>query len=80
MNVEELIEMLKKVDQKLDVILVHEDEQSISDLKDRSIFVPIAVETTYAEILRLNDNSPALKYEKSNLSDKLCIIHLTSDF
>lgn len=80
MTVKELVNHLTKLDQNLDIILVNEDDHSAYKSKPTSISIPIEVQNITAERIRLNDNSPALRYERSESSEELCIIQITSDF
>ena len=80
MKVRELHERLSKLDPKLDVLCYSEDEKLwvkgwcfiLSDI--------LAVSTTEAERLRLDDGTPYLKFKKGPASETIANLEITSDF
>ena len=80
MKVRELLQKLNKLDPDLDVLCYSEDKILQSKGQLFRIFNIEAVETTHAEMVRLQDNTPYLKLGKSPDSEVLATLEITLDF
>ncbi len=80
MTVKELVEKLASLDPTLDVICYTEDESLQSPGKAFVLFDIESVDTTDAERVRLDNNTPYLKFGRSQHSVKLALLSVTSDF
>jgi len=80
MKVRELQKRLSKIDPELDVLRYSEDEKFL--VKDRGfiLFDILAVSTTEAEQLRLDDGTPYLKFNRGPASEAIATLEITSDF
>ncbi|RLB93829.1 MAG: hypothetical protein DRH26_02850 [Deltaproteobacteria bacterium] len=80
MKVRELQKKLGELDPELEVVCYSEDEKLL--VKDRGfiLFDFLAVDTTDAERLRLNDGTPYLKFGRSSSSSPIATLQVTSDF
>lgn len=80
MKVRELQEKLSEFDPELNVLFYSEDHNVL--VKGRG-FVLFDIETitkTEAEIFRLDDGTPYLKFEKGKNSKPVLVLESTSDF
>lgn len=80
MKVRELLQHLNKLDPDLEVLCYSEDETLQSKGQLFRIFNLEAVETINAERLRLQDNTPYLKFGKGPDSETLVTLEITLDF
>ena len=80
MNIRELHEKLSKLDQEMDVVCYSEDERLLTEGRGFVLFDILAVSTTEAERLRLDDGTPYLKFDRSPESATIATLEITSDF
>jgi hypothetical protein len=80
MKVRDLIDKLKSFDPDTDVVCYSEDEGLKSDEGPIQLFEIMAVSDTEAEKCRLDSGRPWLKFEKSEISSKITLLEVTSDF
>ena len=80
MKVKELQSLLSKLDPNLEVICYSEDPNLQSDGLFFRILDIEAVDTTIAEITRLDNNTPTLKLGKSSTSKEIVTLVVTSEF
>lgn len=80
MKVQQLQEQLSKLDPELEILCYSEDETLLT--KDRGLVVLdiVAVNTSEAERLRLDDGAPYLKFGKGPASFPLATLEVTADF
>lgn len=79
MLVKDLIEQLQKLDPRLDVLCYAEDNELLKSGHGSVFFEISAVKATDGEFCRI-DERPCLKFGKSELSEKVAVIEITSDF
>ncbi len=78
MNVGELMETLKGLDPKMDVLCTVETvERPIKDGQVLDISIASVVE---AEKFRADDETPSLRYQRSDLSKPHLILEVTREF
>lgn len=80
MKVRQLQMHLSKLDPELDVVCYSEDEKFLIEGKGFILFDVLAVNTTQAVRIRLDDGTPYLKFEKSPESVIITTLEVTSDF
>jgi len=80
MKVRELQERLSKLDPELDVLCYSEDEKLLVEGRGFILLDILAVSTTEAERLRLDDGTPYLKFKKGPASETIATLEITSDF
>lgn len=80
MKVRELIEKLTKLDQSLQVVMYCEDEGLLKENRGFVLFSPEEVNVSHAETVRLDDQTPYMKFERSEASRDVALINITSDF
>lgn len=80
MKVRELQEHLSKLDPELDVLCYSEDEKPLTEKRGFILFDILAVNTSEAEWLRLEDGTPYLKFERGANSVPMATLEVTSDF
>jgi hypothetical protein len=80
MKVRELQEHLSKLDPELDVLCYSEDEKLLTEKRGFILFDILAVNTSEAERLRLEDGTPYLKFERGPNSVAMATLEVTSDF
>jgi len=80
MKVRELREKLDKLDSELTVVCHCEDESLLVEGRLFILFDILAVSTTQAERLRLDDGTPYLKLERGPASVSIATLEVTSDF
>ncbi len=78
MNVQELMNKLAKLDPKLPVICISEEEASVNN--PQGLFVIVDVEELRAKRDRNSDRIPMISYESGEGSKRLAVISITSDF
>lgn len=79
MKIRELQEQLGKLDPELKVLCYSEDEKLLSEGRGFILFDVSAVSTTEAEMLRLDDGTPYLKFGKGPTSVTIATLEITSD-
>ena len=80
MKVRELQERLAKLDPELDVLCYTEDEEFVPKGRGFVLLDPVSVDRAEAESLRLKDGTPYLKFDKTEASQVVAILEVTSDF
>ena len=80
MKVRELQEHLSKLDPELDVVCYSEDERLLVEKRGFILFDILAVSTAEAELLRLDDGTPYLKFDRGPTSVAMATLEVTSDF
>ena len=80
MKVRELQEQLSKLDPELNVMCYSEDERLLVEGRGFILFDVLAVGTTEAERLRLDDGTPYLRFEKGPTSVAIATMEVTSVF
>jgi len=80
MKVRELQEHLSKLDPELEVVCYSEDERLLVEKRGFILFDILAVSTTNAERLRLEDGTPYLKFEQGPDSATITTLEVTADF
>lgn len=80
MKVRELQEQLSKLDSELDAVCYSEDEKLLVEGRGFILFDVLAISTTDAERLRLDDGTPYLKFEKGQTSETIATLEISSDF
>jgi len=80
MKVRELQEHLSKLDPELEVLCYSEDEKLLTEKRGFILFDILAVNTSEAERLRLEDGTPYLKLERGPNSVAMATLEVTSDF
>ncbi|WP_287125871.1 hypothetical protein [Desulfobacter sp.] len=80
MKVREIQEHLSKLDPELEVVCYSEDERLLVEKRDFILFDILAVNSTNAKRLRLEDGTPYLKFEKGPDSAVITTIEVTADF
>lgn len=80
MKVRELQEHLSKLDPELDVVCYSEDERLLVEKRGFILFDILAVSTTEAERLHLNDGTPYLKFGQGPASVAMATLEIISDF
>ncbi len=80
MTVRELQQRLSELDPELGVVCYSEDAELLQQGRAFVLFNVESVETTEAERLRLDDQTPYLKLGKGPLSTRLASLLVTTDF
>jgi len=80
MKVRELKEKISKLNPEMDIVFYSEDEKLPDKDYGLIFFDLLAVETTEAERIRLNDGTPYLKFGKSSSSTTIATLEVTSNF
>jgi len=80
MKVRELQKKLGKLDPELEVVCYSEDKKFLVEDRGFILFDFLAVDTTKAERLRLNDGTPYLKFGRSSSSTTIATLQVTSHF
>lgn len=79
MKVKELQEQLNKLDPDLDILGYSEDESILNSGRSFVVFDIVAIDKHEAERLRLEDETPYLKFERGPASKPIAILEITSD-
>lgn len=79
MNVGQLIKQLEKYDPKTRVVVTTEDESILKKEDLVRVFAIIDIHKTKAELTRLDDDRPSLKYNRSENSVDLIEIEIAED-
>jgi hypothetical protein len=79
MNVEELINELQKYDPKAKVLVTSEQESILKEEDLIRVFGIIDIHKTMAELTRLDDGRPSLKYCHSRNAIEIVEIEITED-
>lgn len=80
MTVRELQEKLSKLNPDLPVVCVSEDEKLLSERQIFRLLDIISVDVTEAEMCRLDDGTPYLKFGKSEACREIAFLDVTIDF
>ena len=80
MKVRELQEQLSKLDPQLEVICYCEDEKLANESRRFILLDVVAVNTTEAKRLRLDDGTPYLKFGKGPDASTIATLEVTTDF
>jgi hypothetical protein len=80
MKVRELQELLSKLDSELEVLCYSEDEKLLADDRSHILFDILTVSTDKAERLRLDDETPYLKFGQGPGSIEIATLEVTADF
>jgi hypothetical protein len=80
MKVRELQEYLSKFDPEINVLCYSEDEKLLAEKRGFILFDILAVSIAEAEQLRLDDDTPYLKFGRSPASVTIATLEVTSDF
>lgn len=78
MKIKDLLNELSKLDPDLELILLTEDEGLIQKGSLFKLFELLSVSDSEAEMCRLEDGDPSLRFCKTKLSKKLAIMEITS--
>lgn len=79
MKVKELVTALSKVDQNLDVLCITEDEDLLPEGQFFLLLDINGTSVSEGERCRVNEG-PYLKFGKSDNSEKIAFINVTTDF
>lgn len=80
MKVRDLQELLSKLDPQLEVLCYSEDEKLFAEGRGFILFDVLAVSAKEAEHLRLDDQTPFLKFGGSAAATSIVIVEVTADF
>ncbi len=80
MKVRELQEQLSKLDPQSEVICYCEDEKLADKSRHFILLDVVAVDTTEAKRLRLDDGTPYLKFGKGPDASAIVTLEVTTDF
>lgn len=79
MKVRELQERLSKLDPQLEVVCYSEDEKLLAKGRGFILLDVLAVDTTEAERLRLDDGTPFLTFGKGPAASSVVTLEVTTD-
>jgi len=80
MKVRELQEHLSKLDPEIDVVCYSEDENLLVERRGFILFDIVDVSMRVVEPIRLNDQTPYIKFVEGSASVPKAIVEITSDF
>jgi hypothetical protein len=80
MKVRELREELRRLDPELEVVCCSDDKKLLAEGRGFVLLDVAAVTPTEAEVFRLDDGTPYLKFGKSPTSSAIAILEVTADF
>lgn len=80
MKVKELIQELGKLDENMEVLGYSEDEEIQGKDTGFRIFYINRLSVSEAERTRFDNNTPTLKFGKTNLSQSIVLLDITADF
>lgn len=80
MKVADLIQKLKDLDPKLEVLCYTEDAALLGKKHSFRLLHIDGVDVAEGERLRTSDGSPTMKFEKGPSSRKIAFLHVTADF
>lgn len=79
MKVKELIQKLEKLDKDLDILCYTEDEDLQTKNSSFKVFEIDELNVIEGERIRLSDETPSIKIEKTQYSKKIVLLEITSD-
>jgi hypothetical protein len=80
MKIRELLEHLGKLDPELELVCYSEDEKFLVEGRGFILFDVTSVSTQEAEKVRLEDETPYLKFHTGETSAPIAILEITADF
>ena len=80
MKVRELQEHISKLDPEMDVVCYSEDKRFLDERRGFILFDILAVSSTEAEQIRLDNGTPYLALERSKISVPIAILEVTAEF
>ncbi|MBU0799936.1 MAG: hypothetical protein KKA05_02940 [Alphaproteobacteria bacterium] len=80
MKIKDFKAKLDRLDPEMEVVLCCEDEHMRQEGNLFLLFDIQSIDVTEAEKIRLEDGKPYLKLGKSDRSDKLAVVDITTDF
>ncbi len=80
MKVKELQEKLKNLDPNFEVVCYKENEGLDDKGRGFVLFDIVSIDLKQAELTRINNGIPYLKFDQSELTEKFAILEVTEDF